>query len=112
MLTSAKTIAIIGKYNAIGMGESLNELASFLNQSGHAVIFDTESAQNFELHAHPHMSIADIGRNADLAIVERQSHEISPLIVDRGFRRDDNALELSHVSYFVLRISDFKTLKA
>jgi NAD+ kinase len=69
MIKSAKTIAIIGKYNALGMGESLNELANFLSESGFAVIFDHESAQNLDLHFHPHMSIADIGRNADVAIV-------------------------------------------
>jgi NAD+ kinase len=69
MIKSAKTIAIIGKYNALGMGESLNELANFLSESGFAVIFDHESAQNLDLHSHPHMSIADIGRNADVAIV-------------------------------------------
>ncbi|WP_395004598.1 NAD kinase [Undibacterium sp.] len=69
MITSAKSIAIIGKYNALGMGDSLNELANFLSESGYAVIFDHESAQNLDLHSHPHMSIADIGRTADVAIV-------------------------------------------
>jgi NAD+ kinase len=69
MITSAKTIAIIGKYNALGMGDSLNELATFLSESGYAVIFDNESAQNLGLLSHPHMSIADIGRSADVAIV-------------------------------------------
>ena len=69
MITSAKTISLIGKYNALGMGDSLNVLAAFLDESGHDIIFDTESAQNLGLNDHPHMSIADIGRTADVAIV-------------------------------------------
>jgi len=69
MTTTSKTVALIGKYNALGMGESLNELANFLAEAGHAVLFDTDSAQNLALNEFPAMSVADIGRNADVAIV-------------------------------------------
>lgn len=69
MTTTSKTVALIGKYNALGMGESLNELAHFLAEAGHAVLFDTDSAQNLALNEFPAMSVADIGRNADVAIV-------------------------------------------
>jgi NAD+ kinase len=69
MTTTSKTVALIGKYNALGMGESLNELAHFLAEAGHSVLFDTDSAQNLALNEFPAMSVADIGRNADAAIV-------------------------------------------
>lgn len=69
MTTTTKTVALIGKYNALGMSESLNELAHFLAEAGHAVLFDTDSAQNLALNEFPAMSVADIGRNADVAIV-------------------------------------------
>lgn len=69
MTTNSKTIALIGKYNALGMGESLNELANSLADAGHVVIFDTDSAQNLALDHFPALSVADIGRSADVAIV-------------------------------------------
>lgn len=69
MTTISKTIALIGKYNALGMGESLNELANSLADAGHVVIFDTDSAQNLALDNFPALSVADIGRSADVAIV-------------------------------------------
>lgn len=69
MTTTPKTIALIGKYNALGMGESLNELANSLADAGHIVLFDTDSAQNLALNNFPALSVADIGRTADVAIV-------------------------------------------
>ncbi|MFA9273310.1 MAG: NAD kinase [Candidatus Aquirickettsiella gammari] len=69
MTTTPKTIALIGKYNALGMGESLNELANSLAEAGHSVLFDTDSAQNLALNNFPAVSIVDIGRTADVAIV-------------------------------------------
>ncbi|MBR7747345.1 NAD kinase [Undibacterium baiyunense] len=69
MTTISKTIALIGKYNALGMGESLNELANSLADAGHVVVFDTDSAQNLALNDFPALSVADIGRSADVAIV-------------------------------------------
>lgn len=69
MTSSGKTIALIGKYNAVGMGDSLNELARFLSDAGHSVVFDNDSAHNLDLMAHNSMSILDIGRNADVAVV-------------------------------------------
>ncbi|MFZ6820437.1 NAD kinase [Undibacterium sp. Ji22W] len=69
MITTPKTIALIGKYNALGMGESLSELASSLADAGHMVVFDIDSAQNLALNHFPALSVTDIGRTADVAIV-------------------------------------------
>lgn len=69
MTFSAKTIALIGKYNAVGMAESLNELAQFLHKAGHQIVFDHDSAQNLGLQGFPMLSVADIGHTADVAVV-------------------------------------------
>ncbi|MBC3831047.1 NAD kinase [Undibacterium amnicola] len=69
MTTTPKTIALIGKYNALGMGESLNELAHSLSAAGHTALFDHDSAHNLALNDFPALSVADIGRTADIAIV-------------------------------------------
>src|SRR5947208_2435294 len=41
-----KTIAIVGKYFAAGISESLTEVADFLQVRGHKVVFEAETAQN------------------------------------------------------------------
>jgi NAD+ kinase len=69
MSTTSKTIALIGKYNALGMTESISELADFLVQAGHQVVFEIESAQNLGLEDFPSMSVLEIGNAADIAIV-------------------------------------------
>lgn len=69
--TSAfKTIAVIGKYMAAGIEQSLSELADFLIDAGHAVVFENETAQNLNLPGTAvAMSPAEIGQHADVAIV-------------------------------------------
>lgn len=69
MTSSAKTIALVGKYNAPGITESLTELASFLETAGHTVVFETETALNMELKGYAVMAPAEIGKFADAAIV-------------------------------------------
>ena len=44
-----KTVAIVGKYLAEGIAESLSEIAEFLDKRGHTVIFESETAQNIAL---------------------------------------------------------------
>ncbi|HEY8027298.1 MAG TPA: NAD kinase [Burkholderiaceae bacterium] len=66
---SLKTIAIIGKYLAAGIALSLSEIAEFLGQRGHSVIFESETARNMGLEGVTTMTPADIGAHADAAIV-------------------------------------------
>lgn len=65
-----KTVAIIGKYMAAGIEQSLGDLAEFLIGTGRAVVFETETAQNLSL---PGTAVAmnptEIGQHVDLAIV-------------------------------------------
>lgn len=66
---SYKTIAIVGKYPAAGIAQSLSEIADFLVKTGHAVIFEAETAQNTGLQHFTTMTPAQIGQHADAAIV-------------------------------------------
>ncbi|MBV8633952.1 MAG: NAD kinase, partial [Burkholderiaceae bacterium] len=64
-----KTIAVVGKYLAAGIEQSLSEIVSFLQSRGHDVIIESETAQNLELSAVRAMTPAEIGAHADAAIV-------------------------------------------
>ncbi|MES2049329.1 MAG: NAD kinase [Pseudomonadota bacterium] len=69
MTSSAKTIALVGKYNAPGITESIIELANFLELAGHTVVFESETALNMELQDFSVMAAPEIGKLADAAIV-------------------------------------------
>jgi NAD+ kinase len=64
-----KTIAIVGKYMAAGIEQSLYEIADFLGKSGRTVVLESETAQNVKLPGLTTMTPAEIGQHADLAIV-------------------------------------------
>jgi len=64
-----KTIAIVGKYLAAGIAQSLSDIAEFLEAHGHTVVFESETAQNIALEGYDAMSPAQIGQYADIAIV-------------------------------------------
>jgi len=69
MTVLPKTIALVGKYNAPGIAESMSELASFLDRAGHTVVVEAETAQYIELPGFHAMSVAEIGKHATAAIV-------------------------------------------
>jgi NAD+ kinase len=69
MTSSAKTIALVGKYNAPGITESIIKLANFLELAGHTVVFESETALNMELQEFDVMAAPEIGKHADAAIV-------------------------------------------
>jgi NAD+ kinase len=65
-----KNIAIVGKYMAAGIEQSLSELAEFLIGAGHVVVFEAETAQNMTLPGNAvAMTPQEIGQHADVAIV-------------------------------------------
>jgi NAD+ kinase len=66
---TVKTIAIVGKYLASGIADSLSEIADFLKWRGHTVVFETETAQNMGLDGLIAMTPTEIGEHADVAIV-------------------------------------------
>jgi NAD+ kinase len=69
MTSPAKTIALVGKYNAPGITESLIELANFLDHAGHTVVLESETALNMDLKNFSQMDAPEIGKYADAAIV-------------------------------------------
>jgi NAD+ kinase len=64
-----KTIAIVGKYHAVGIAQSLSDIAAFLEAHGHTIVFEVETAQNITLDGYDVMSPEQIGQFADAAIV-------------------------------------------
>jgi NAD+ kinase len=66
---SVKTIAIVGKPMAAGIGDSLAEIAAFLAGSGHKVAFEAETARNVNVGNAAILSPEQIGQQADAAIV-------------------------------------------
>src|SRR5450830_431379 len=69
MTVQAKTIALVGKYNAAGITDSMYELAHFLDQAGHTVVLEEETARYIQLEGLAAMSVPDIGKTADAAII-------------------------------------------
>jgi NAD+ kinase len=64
-----KTIAIVGKFHAVGIAQSLSDIAAFLEAHGHTIVFEAETAQNVRLDGYEAMSPEQIGQFADAAIV-------------------------------------------
>lgn len=64
-----KTIAIVGKFHAAGIAQSLSDIAAFLEAHGHTVVFEAETARNIALEGYEAMSPEQIGQFADAAIV-------------------------------------------
>lgn len=67
--TIPKSIAIIGKFHANEMIESLLKIAACLKAHGHKIIFEEKTAQHFTLKGYRTMSSEQIGQFADAAII-------------------------------------------
>jgi NAD+ kinase len=64
------TVAIIGKHGEFGASSNtLGELADFLEHRGHRVVFEAATAQDLQRSTLVSMTLADIGQDADVAIV-------------------------------------------
>ncbi|RJF97854.1 NAD kinase [Noviherbaspirillum saxi] len=64
-----QTIAVIGKYMAAGIEQSLSDIAAFLLEKGHKVVLEAETARNVDLPGVESMTPQEIGQHADVAIV-------------------------------------------
>ncbi|MDY7576852.1 NAD kinase [Herbaspirillum sp. RTI4] len=64
-----QTVAIVAKYLAAGIGQSLTEIADFLEAGGHTVLFETDTAQHVQRAGLQAATPAQIGHLADVAIV-------------------------------------------
>ena len=66
---SLRAVALVGRLPAHGIAASLTAVAEFLESSGRQVIFESETATQLNLNGVTMMTIAEIGRHADLVIV-------------------------------------------
>lgn len=66
---SPLTIAVVGKYQAPGVGESLVEIANVVTAAGHRIVVDQDTAHLCELRQFPALSTEELGRQVDAAIV-------------------------------------------
>ncbi len=62
-------VAIVGKHQAQGMRELLDELAQFLVHAGMEVSFERATAQNTGLTSYRALATAELGAQCDLAVV-------------------------------------------
>jgi NAD+ kinase len=69
MATRFRHAAIVGKHQAQGMRELLDELAQFLARSGLDVSFEHATAENTGLTGYGALSTAEMGAQCDLAVV-------------------------------------------
>lgn len=63
------TIAIIGRYQDSGLDAPVRSLAQSLRQAGRTVLIEAETARNTGVCEFPICSYAEIGQQADLAVV-------------------------------------------
>ena len=62
-------VALVGRLASPGIAAPLGRLATFLSACGHTVVVDAETAADAPVPGHPTAPTADLGRQADLAIV-------------------------------------------
>ena len=65
----ALTIAIVGKYQAEGIADTLVEIADIVQGAGHRVVVDEDTARLGELGAYPALKTDELGREVWAAIV-------------------------------------------
>ena len=64
-----KQLAIVGKYQAQGIKPLLDELGQFLSRQGIEVVLEQDTAQNTGMTDYPVMSVDELGKHCDLAVV-------------------------------------------
>ena len=64
-----QNVALIGKHKAAEIAEPLLRLAAFLSSRGLTVVVDSLTAEHLKDSPYPAMSLAEMGRAVDLAIV-------------------------------------------
>jgi NAD+ kinase len=64
-----RTVAIIGRYQDTGLDAPLRKLAETLEKAGCRVLIEADTAKNTGITEHAIASYADIGAQADLAVI-------------------------------------------
>jgi NAD+ kinase len=69
MVTRFRHAALVGKYQAEGIRGVLEEIALFLVRQGLEVSFERQTAQNTGVTGYSVLSVEELGRDCDLAVV-------------------------------------------
>ena len=69
MATGFRHVALVGKFQAEGIREVLERIASFLVGQGLAVSIEAQTAKITGIDAYPMLSVDELGRQCDLAVV-------------------------------------------
>ena len=69
MVTRFRHAALVGKYQAEGIRGVLEEIATFLVRQGLEVSFERQTAQNTGVTGYSVLSVEELGRDCDLAVV-------------------------------------------
>jgi NAD+ kinase len=69
MTSRFRHVALVGKYQAQGIRDVLEEVAQFLLRQGLEVSLEQQTALNTGMTHHGALSVAELGRNCDLAVV-------------------------------------------
>lgn len=64
-----KTVALIGRYNTLGIETPLYDLAVSIEQRGCAVVFEANTAEAMGLTGYAALTVAQIGARADAAVI-------------------------------------------
>ena len=69
MTSRFRHVALVGKYQAQGIRDVLEEVAQFLLRQGLEVSLEQQTALNTGMTHHGALSVAELGRDCDLAVV-------------------------------------------
>jgi NAD+ kinase len=69
MTSRFRHVALVGKYQAQGIRDLLEEVAQFLVRQGLDVSLEQQTALNTGMTNHAALSVAELGRDCDLAVV-------------------------------------------
>jgi len=69
MTSRFRHVALVGKYQAEGIRGELEEIAQFLVRQGSKVSLEQQTAVNTGIHEFGALSVTELGRDCDLAIV-------------------------------------------
>lgn len=69
MTSRFRHVALVGKYQAEGIRDVLEEIAQFLIRLGAEVSLEQQTALNTGMTGHGALSVAELGRECDLAVV-------------------------------------------
>lgn len=64
-----KTVALVGKFQAAGISQTLLDLADCIVRRGYQVVFEQETAQNVGITQFPTLASDELAKSADVAVV-------------------------------------------